>query len=78
MPQDSGRNVFLTTENLADVMARYKAGETTQQVGTRYGVSKTHVATIFREQGVTIGRQGMNDEEVNEAATLYAAGKSLA
>ena len=36
------------------------------------------VATMLRQEGITLRRQGLNDEQVNEAATLYAAGKSLA
>lgn len=59
-------------------MARYEAGETTQRVGARYGISKTRVATVLREQGVTIRRQGLTDKQAKEAAALYIAGKSLA
>jgi transcriptional regulator of aromatic amino acid metabolism len=33
---------------------------------------------VLREQGVAIRRQGLNDEQVSEAAMLYAAGRSLA
>jgi hypothetical protein len=69
---------FLTTENVADIVARYEAGETTQQLGTRYGISKTRVGNVLREQGVAIRRQGLSDVQVDEAATLYTAGKSLA
>ena len=69
---------FLTTENVADIVARYEAGETTQQIGTRYGISKTRVANVLCEQGVAIRRQGLSDVQVDEAATLYTAGKSLA
>ena len=69
---------FLTTEDVADIVHRYEAGETTQQVGNRYGISKTRVATILREQGVAIRRQGLTAGDVMEAATLYAAGRSLA
>jgi transcriptional regulator of aromatic amino acid metabolism len=69
---------FLITKDIADIRRRYEAGETTQQIGTRYGISKTRVATMLREQGVTIRRQGLTDEQVSEAAILYAAGKSLA
>jgi hypothetical protein len=69
---------FLTVDDIAHIVHRYEAGETTQQVGTHYGISKTRVATILREQGITIRRQGLNDEQVREAATLYATGKSLA
>lgn len=59
-------------------MHRYEAGETTQQIGNRYGISKTRVANVLREQGVAIRRQGLNDEQVGEASMLYAAGRSLA
>jgi hypothetical protein len=69
---------FLTAEDVADIVYRYKAGETTQQVGSIYGISKTRVATILREQGITIRRQSLNDEQIREASALYATGKSLA
>jgi len=62
---------------MADIVARYEAGETTQQVGNRYAISKTRVATVLREQGVTIRRQGLTDDQVSKAAQLYAAGESL-
>jgi len=57
---------------------RYEAGETTQQIGNRYGISKTRVANILREQGITIRCQGLTGEQMIEAATLYNAGRSLA
>jgi hypothetical protein len=57
---------------------RYGGGETTQQVGKRYGISKTRVASIPTRHGVPIRRQGLNEEQVvNGAAGLYVAGKSL-
>lgn len=68
---------FLTESAATDFAQRYEAGETTRQIGTRYGISKTHVATILREQGITIRRQGLTDEQVAEAAMLYVGGKSL-
>jgi hypothetical protein len=39
---------FLTTDAVTDIMRRYEAGETTQQVGTRYFISKTRVAVPWR------------------------------
>jgi hypothetical protein len=69
---------FLTAQDITDVVHRYEAGETTQQIGNRYGISKTRVASILREQGINIRRQGVNDEQVSEATTLYNAGNSLA
>jgi hypothetical protein len=69
---------FLTAQDVTDIVDLYEAGETTQQIGNRYGISKTRVATVLREHGVTIRRQGLNHEQFSEAATLYAAGRSLA
>jgi transcriptional regulator of aromatic amino acid metabolism len=69
---------FLKPEDTADIVARYQAGETTQQVGTHYGISKTRIAAVLRGQGVTIRRQGLTDEHAREAVELYTAGKSLA
>jgi hypothetical protein len=57
---------------------RYDARETTGQIGARYGISKTRVARVLQEQGVTIRRQGLTQERLTEAAELYAAGRSLA
>lgn len=69
---------FLATEDIADIVARYETGETTQQIGTRYGISKTRVANVLCEHDVAIRRQGLSDVQVDEAATLYTAGRSLA
>lgn len=84
-PHLSGQDVpksrakrFLSSQDISDIVRRYRAGETTQQVGTRYGISKTRIATILREQDVTIRRQGLTTEQASKAAALYAAGKSLA
>jgi hypothetical protein len=43
----------LKPQDIVDIMTQYEASDTTQQIGTRYGISKTRVATILREQGVT-------------------------
>jgi len=92
-PHSSGQDVrkprskrFLSAQDITDIVHRYQTGKTTQQVGSRYGISKTRLAAILRAQGVAIlraqgvaiRRQGLNDEQVSEAATLYAAGRSLA
>ncbi len=69
---------FLTAKDITDIARRYEAGDITQQIGNRYGISKTRVANVLREQDVAIRRQGLNDRQVDEAATLYTAGKSLA
>ena len=69
---------FLNADDLAHIVQRYESGDTTQEIGTRYGISKTRVASILHEQGITIRRQGLTDRQVNEAAHFYSAGRSLA
>ena len=69
---------FLTPDDLADIATSYEAGATTNAIASRYVISKTRVATVLREQGITIRRQGLNHQQVGEAVELYAAGKSLA
>jgi hypothetical protein len=69
---------FLTTQDVTDIVRRYEAGETTQQIGTHYGISKAHVALVLRNQAVTIRRQGLTAEQLTEAAEFYVAGHSLA
>jgi transcriptional regulator of aromatic amino acid metabolism len=69
---------FLAAQDITDILYGYESGETTQQIGSRYGISKTRVATVLRERGVTIRRRGLDDGRAAEAATLYAAGRSLA
>jgi hypothetical protein len=64
--------------DVIDIAQLYQAGETTQRIVTSFGISKTRVATVLREEGITIRRHGLNDGQVNEAATFYVAGKSLA
>lgn len=69
---------FLTFSDVSDITHLYEAGLTTQQIATRYGISKTRVATVLREQTIDIRRQGLTTEQATEAAALYATGRSLA
>ena len=58
---------FLSAEDIADIVHKYVSGNTTQHIGTHYGMSKTRVATVLREQRITIRRQGLTDEQATEA-----------
>jgi len=69
---------LLTAQNVTDIVHRYEASETTQHIRNHYVISKTRVATVLRNQGVTIRLHGLTVDQVTEATTLYAAGKSLA
>jgi uncharacterized protein (DUF433 family) len=61
-----------------DIVRKYDSGETTQQIGAHFGISKSRVATVLREQGTTIRRRGLTIEQAAEAEMLYADGESLA
>jgi DNA invertase Pin-like site-specific DNA recombinase len=69
---------FLSENDIADIITSYHAGATTKQLANRYGISKTRVATVLRERGITLRRQGLKAEQVRKAITYYAAGRSLA
>jgi len=49
---------------------KYESGNTTQEIGARYGFFKTRVATVFHEQSITISRQGLTEEQANEATGI--------
>jgi hypothetical protein len=68
----------LTAEDTDEIVQRYDTRETTEQIGARYRISKTRVATVLRGQGVTTRRHGLTEEQVRGAVTFYAAGRSLA
>jgi hypothetical protein len=68
---------FLNADDLTEIALSYEAA-TTNAIASSHGISKTKVATVLREQGITLRRQGLTDEQVTQAATLYAVGRSLA
>jgi hypothetical protein len=69
---------FSTAEDHVDIARKYESGDTTERIGKHYGISKTRVAAVLRERGVTIRRQALSDEQATEAVALDAAGRSLA
>lgn len=75
-PPRSKRSLLPT--DIDDIVRRYDDGETTQQIGTHFRISKSRVATVLHEQGITIRRQGLTSEQSAEAGMLYSDGKSLA
>lgn len=63
---------------VAEIVARYQAGETSTAVAAAYGLSKGSVIRLLRDAGVPIRRQGLTDDQTTEAAHLYESGLSLA
>ena len=62
----------------AEVVADYEAGMPTTHLTVKYGLSKASVLRLLHEAGAEMRRQPFSDEEVNEAARLYASGLSVA
>lgn len=62
----------------AQVVADYKAGVTTTQLTGKYGLSKASVLRLLHDAGAEMRRQPFLDQEVDEAARLYASGLSVA
>ena len=65
---------ILGATDVDDIVKKYDSGETTQQIGAHFGISKSRVATVLREQGITICRQGLTEEQVKEAVTFLRCG----
>lgn len=63
---------------LAEIVARYEAGEPSTAIAASYGLSKGSVIRLLREAGVLIRNQGLTGGQIAEAAQLYASGLSLA
>ena len=61
-----------------DIVQKYDSGETTQQIGAHFGISKSRVSNVLRKQGITLRRKSLTIEQATEAEMLYADGKSLA
>ena len=45
---------LLGVMDVDDIVQKYDSGETTQQIGAHFGISKSRVATVLREQSITI------------------------
>ena len=71
-------NQRLKPEIVAEIVARYEAGEASAAIAASYGLSKGSVIGLLRDAGIKIRNQGLTDDQIAEAAQLYASGLSLA
>jgi Helix-turn-helix domain len=77
-PQPFKLDQRLKPVTVVEIVARYEAGEPSHAIAVSFGLGKGSVIRLLREAGVPIRRQGLVDDQVREAAQLYAAGHSLA
>ena len=68
----------LSSDDIGDIITRYKSGAPTAQIGNQYRISKSRVSALLHAHGVKLRRQGLSEGQASEAADLYTAGRSLA
>lgn len=61
----------LTLEQRQEVVDRYEAGEHTTTLAKSYGVAKSTIIKVLRDNNVQMRRQAMTPEQTTEAVRLY-------
>jgi transposase-like protein len=59
----------LSDETVAAILAAYKAGATTREVGERFGVAHSSVNKLLRQHGGVIRRRGPRPTEVERSGS---------
>jgi predicted DNA-binding protein (UPF0251 family) len=72
------RQVRLSPDELAELVAEYQAGFDSYDLAVRWGVHRHTVSEHLKRAGVQTRFQGLADFQVAEAKRLYLAGWSLA
>jgi hypothetical protein len=77
-PPGSSRQIQrrLIAEQIEQLVHEYEDGDNMTVLAARWGLHRTTVAGHLRRAGVTLRRQGVPVERLDEAARLYAAGWS--
>jgi hypothetical protein len=68
----------LKPETVAEIVARYEAGEPSTALASTFAINKNSVIKLLREADVPIRKQGLTNDQIAEAVQLYASGQSLA
>ena len=58
--------------------AGYRAGQTVYELAARFGIHRVTVSTHLHRTGVTLRRQGLDDDGIQQAVGLYGQGWSVA
>lgn len=61
----------------AELVRNYQDGTPTTELMKTYRLSKTSVLKLLQEAGVCMRRQGLDDEQTEEAIRLHSSGLSL-
>lgn len=63
----------LSPETIAELVAAYQAGESTNSLCLRFGISKGGVLKLLADHNIAMRQQPMTQDEVDEAVRLYVA-----
>lgn len=61
-----------------EIITKYKSGISTNQLMVGHHLAKRTIAVLLKSNGVTMRRQGLSEQDIQEAAALYEDGWSLA
>lgn len=68
----------LRPDELAAIIADYQGGATLSELSTRHGYNRVGISSALKRAGVQLRRQGLNQEQIDQAVNLYRSGMSLA
>ncbi|WP_218026058.1 transposase family protein [Nocardia miyunensis] len=68
----------LGADQVQELIAGYKSGETMYQLGARFGIERRTVSKILHRHEVPMRRRGLSLEQTDDAIHLYHLGWSLA
>lgn len=79
VPTGARRNLRrrLTPQAIAELVARYNAGEHTPALSRQYGLSKTGLVELLRTEGVPLRRRSMTLQDAERAVRLYESGLTI-
>lgn len=67
----------LSSQERAELVARYRAGEDTPALSREYGISKCGLLHLLGKEGVTMRKQPMAPPDAKRAVRLYESGMSI-
>ncbi|MBN9212343.1 MAG: hypothetical protein J0I95_12625 [Microbacterium sp.] len=60
------------------IVAEYESGATTPSLCQTYGLSKTGILRLLRDEGVVLRRQPLTSDQVELAKKMYESGQPIA
>lgn len=67
----------LSSEERAELITRYVAGEDSPSLSRECGISKCALLRLLREEGVALRKQAVTPQDAKRAARLYESGLSI-